>query len=96
MARLEPYFSESHGKLRTDGPRVLSGIVFVNSNGLRWCDAPKEYAHKTLYNRLKRWGERGAFVPMMEGLAAVSATPKTIMIDATYLKTRRTASSLWV
>jgi hypothetical protein len=52
--------------------------------------------HKTLYNRWKRWGERGAFVPMVEGLAAASATPKTIMIDATYLKTRRTVSSLRV
>jgi transposase len=28
---------------------VLSGIVFVNRNGLRWCDAPKDYGpHKTL------------------------------------------------
>ena len=33
---------------------------------------------------------------MMEGLAAASATPKTIMIDATYLKAHRTASSLRV
>ena len=32
----------------------------------------------------------------MEGLAAASATPKTIMIDATYLKVYRTASSLRV
>jgi transposase len=58
MARLEPYFPKSHGKPRVDDRRVLSGIVFVNRNGLRWCDAPKEYGpHKTLYNRWKRWGE---------------------------------------
>ena len=43
MARLEPYFPKSHGKPRVDDRRVLSGIVFVNRNGLRWCDAPKEY-----------------------------------------------------
>jgi transposase len=97
MARLEPYFPKSHGKPRVDDRRVLSGIVFVNRNGLRWCDAPKEYGpHKTLYNRWKRWGERGVFVRIMEGLAAASATPKTIMIDATYLKAHRTASSLRV
>jgi len=36
------------------------------------------------------------FLRMMEGLAAASATPKTIMIDATYLKAHRTASSLRV
>ena len=97
MARLEPYFPKSHGKPRVDDRRVLSGIVFVNRNEMRWCDAPKEYGpHKTLYNRWKRWGERGVFLRMMEGLAAASATPKTIIIDATYLKAHRTASGLRV
>jgi transposase len=56
---------------------VLSGIVFVNRNGLRWRDAPREYGpHKTLYNRWKSWGERAVFVQMMEGLAAVLLPPK--------------------
>jgi transposase len=97
MARFEPYFPESHGKPRVDDRRVLSGIVFVNRNGMRWCDAPRKYGpHKTLYDRWKRWGERGVFVRMMERLATASATHKTIMIDATYLKAHRTASSLWV
>jgi transposase len=97
MARLEPYFPKSHGRPRVDDRRVWSGIVFVNRNGLRWCDAPKEYGpHKTLYNRWKRWGERGIFLRMMEELAAASATPKAIMIEATYLKAHRTASSLRV
>ena len=31
---------------------------------------------------------------MMEGLTAVGAERKAVMIDATYLKTHRTASSL--
>ena len=97
MARLRPFFPKSHGKPRVDDRRVLSGIVFVNRNGLRWCDAPKDYGpHKTLYNRWKRWGEKGIFLQMMEGLAAASAEPKTVMIDATYLKAHRTASSLRV
>ncbi|MEM5544942.1 transposase, partial [Sulfitobacter sp. AS92] len=43
MARLEPYFPKSHGKPRVDDRRVLSGIIFINRNGLRWRDAPKEY-----------------------------------------------------
>jgi transposase len=48
---LRPYFPKSHGRPRVDDQRVLSGIVFVNRNGLRWCDAPKDYGpHKTLYN----------------------------------------------
>ena len=43
MARLEPYFPKSHGKLRVDDRRVLSGIIFVNRNGLLWRDAPAAY-----------------------------------------------------
>ena len=77
MARLEPYFPKSHGKPRVDDRRVLSGIAFINRNGRRWCDVSREYGpHKTLYNRRRRWGERGVFVRMMEGLAAASATPR--------------------
>ncbi|WP_156418557.1 IS5 family transposase [Aureimonas sp. D3] len=97
MERLRPFFPKSHGRPRVDDQRVLSGIIFVNRNGLRWRDAPKDYGPaKTLYNRWKRWGEAGVFVRMMEGLAAVGADPQTVMIDATYLKAHRTASSLAV
>ena len=105
MARLEPYFPKSHGKPRVDDRRVLSGIIFINRNGLRWRDAPKEYGpHKTLYNRWKRWSDKGIFAKMMVGLAADHGEKNaadhgeknTVMIDATYLKAHRTASSLGV
>lgn len=39
--RLVPYFPKSHVKPRLDDRRMLSGIVFVNRSGLRWCDAPR-------------------------------------------------------
>ena len=95
MARLEPFFPKSHGKPRVDDRRVLSGIIFINRNGLRWRDAPREYGPpKTLYNRWKRWSDKGVFARMMDGLAAEAAVPKTVMIDATYLKAHRTATSL--
>jgi transposase len=95
VERLRPFFPMSHGKPRVDDRRVLSGIIFINRNGLRWCDAPREYGPpKTLYNRWKRWGDMGVFARMMEGLASEGTEQKTIMIDATYLKAHRTASSL--
>jgi transposase len=95
MARLEPFFPKSRGKPRVDDRQVLSGIIFINRNGLRWCDAPREYGlPKTLCNRWKRWGDKGIFARMMEGLAAEAAAPKTVMIDATYLKAHRMATSL--
>ena len=40
--------------------------------------------------------EQGIFAQMMVGLAAEHGEEKTIMIDATYLKAHRTASSLGV
>jgi transposase len=95
MERLRPFFPKSHGRPRVDDRRVLSGIIFVNRNGLRWRDAPHEYGPpKTLYSRWKRWSGMGVFARMMAGLAAEAATPKMIMIDATFLKAHRTASSL--
>ena len=97
MERLRPHFPKSHGKPRVDDRRVLSGIIFVNRNGLRWRDAPPVYGpHKTLYNRWKRWSEAGVFIRMMEGLSGHNAERRTVMIDATYLKAHRTASSLAV
>ncbi len=97
MARLQPFFPKSHGRPRVDDRRVLSGIIFVNRNGLRWRDAPREYGPaKTLYNRWRRWSDKGIFVAMMDGLASRGTERKTIMIDATYLKAHRTASSLRV
>jgi transposase len=95
MARLRPFFPKSHGKPRVDDLRVLSGIIFTNRNGLRWCDAPKEYGPpKTLYNRWKRWSDKGVFARMMDGLASEAAAPKTVMIGATYLRAHRRATSL--
>ena len=47
-------------------------------------------------HRFERSHERGVFARIMVGLAAESAEHKTIMIDATYLKAHRTASSLCV
>lgn len=52
IARLKPFFPKSHGMPRVDDRRVLSGIIFINRNGLRRSDAPKEYCPaKTLCNR---------------------------------------------
>ncbi len=75
----------------------LSRVIFIIRNGLRWRDAPKEYApRKILYNRWKRWSDKGIVVQMMAGLAADHGEKTTVMIDTTYLEVHRTASSLGV
>ncbi len=76
---------------------VLSGILFINRNGLRWRGAPSDYCvRKTLYNRAERCSKMGLFTRIMEGLAAAGAEPETVTIDATYLQARRMALSLQV
>ena len=62
MRRIEPYFPLSHGIARVDDRRVISGIIFVIRNGLRWRDAPAAYGpHKTIYNRFVRWRKIGVW-----------------------------------
>ena len=83
MDRLRPYFPKSRGRARVDDRRVLSGIIFINRNGLRWCDAPSEYGPpKTLYNRWKRWSDMGVFARIMMGLAEQAPDNKTISIPS--------------
>lgn len=41
MERLRPFFPKNHGKPRVHDRRVLSGIVFVNRDGLRWRVVPQ-------------------------------------------------------
>ena len=95
MRRIEPYFPLSHGIPRVDDRRVLSGIIFVIRNGLRWRDAPKDYGpHKTIYNRFIRWSQLGVFNRIFAELSAKGPKPEQLMIDATHLKAHRTAASL--
>lgn len=95
MRRIEPYFPRSHGVPRVDDRRVLSGILFVIRNGLRWRDAPTGYGpHKTIYNRFIRWSRLGVFNRILAELAAQGGGTHKLMIDATHLKAHRTAASL--
>jgi transposase len=58
MRRIEPFFPLSHGVPRVDDRRVLSGILFVIRNGLRWRAAPVDAthlkAHRTAASLLKK------------------------------------------
>src|ERR1700755_629870 len=95
MARISPAFPRSHVKPRVDDRRVISGIIYVIRNGLRWKDAPQAYGpHKTLYNRFVRWSRRGVFGRIFAELAGDGPSRNWIMIDATRLKAHRTACSL--
>src|SRR5450759_2810528 len=95
MRRTTPQLPLSHGVARVDDRRVISGIIFVIRNGLRWRDAPRDYGpHKTIYNRFVRWSRLGVFNKIFAELARRAGKPDQLMIDATHLKAHRTAVSL--
>ena len=61
MRRISPYFPLSRGMPRVDDRRMISGIIFIICNGIRWRDVPAEYGpHKTIYNRFIRWRRMGS------------------------------------
>ena len=95
MRRIKPFFPLSHGVPRVDDRLIVSAIIFVIKNGLRWRDAPRTYGpHKTIYNRFIRWSRLGVFNRIFVELAGQAGEPDRIMIDATHLKAHRTAASL--
>lgn len=95
LARISGFFPLSHGMPRVDDRKVVSGIIYVIRNGLRWCDAPAVYGpHKTLYNRFIRWSRLGVFDRIFTALVVEGGPTERLMIDATHLKAHRTASSL--
>ena len=42
LKRIKHLFPKSRGVAQVDGRRVLSGIIHVIRNGLRWRDAPSD------------------------------------------------------
>lgn len=95
MRRIQPFFPKARGRARSDDCKVLSGIIYVKRNGLRWQDAPAVYGpYKTLYNRFARWSRMGIFARIFQELAQPGAQGDTLMMDSTFLKAHRTAASL--
>ena len=43
-AQLRPFCPKSNGKLRVDLWHVMSGIIFINRNGLHWRSSPRSAA----------------------------------------------------
>ena len=78
-------FPLSHGVPRVDDRRVISGILSIIRDGLRWKDAPNASGpHKTLYNRFVRWPRLGVCQRIVAVLASQGPKPSRLMIAATH------------
>jgi len=50
LTRLKPFFPRSRGVPRVDDRRVISGIIHVIRNGLRWRDAePRRVCRRLIW-----------------------------------------------
>jgi transposase len=63
---VDAVLSQEPRQARVDDCRVLSEIIFINRNGLRWCDTPKEYSpQRPSTTDEERWCIKGVFARMM-------------------------------
>jgi transposase len=93
-ARIEPLLpQDTRGMPRVDDRRVLSGIVHALKSGGRWGDCPEQVygPKKTLYNRFRRWAERGVWERIFADLAGIDGVPSRLFIDSSCIKVHRTA-----
>lgn len=69
------------GRPREDDRTTINGILFVLMSGCRWMDMPTRYgSHKTVWERHKKWSERGVWKRIMDSL--VSHGYQTGLINA--------------
>ena len=97
LERIKPFFPKSRGVSRVDDRKVLSGSIYVHVTACALVDAPAAYGpYKTLYNRFRRWSEKGVFKLLFSELARSANTEaeEVLMMDATTVKAHRTACSL--
>ncbi len=95
MGRVEPFFPLSHGIPRVDdrGGHQRDHLCAEERIVLVGC-AQGVRAHKTTCNRFIRWSRMDVFNRTLAELPGQAGEPDTVMIDATHLKTHRTAASL--
>ncbi len=99
---IRPLFPKERGVKWVDDRKVLSGITHGTRSSLPWVDAPAgDGPHKILYNRCRRWSDKGVFELIFSELSASDAAeppdatePEVLMIDAADIKAHPTASSL--
>lgn len=92
-AKLEPHLPRNlPGPARSDDRRILSGIMHVLKSGCRWCDCPPEYGPaKTVYNRFRRWSDRGYWQKLFEAVTGAAQVPERVALDSTHVKVHRCA-----
>jgi transposase len=70
------------GRPRADDRMTVNGILYVLLSGCRWMDMPAKYgSHKTVWERHKKWSEKGVWKKIMESLVSRGYSRGTINAD---------------
>ena len=90
--RIRPHLPKyRRGFRRVDDRRVISGIIHVLQTGIPWRAAPSAYGPgRTLYNRFRRWAEKGIWEAMFASLADEEFA-ELVVIDSTIVRAHRSA-----
>ena len=85
---ISPYFPASRGVPRVDDRRVISGIIYVIKNGLRWCMPRETMVHTKHCTIVLNVGAPLAYlIRIFTELSHQSEDkPDYVAIDATYLE----------
>ncbi len=93
--KFRKHFPPRHGRPRKDDRTVPSGIIWVIKYGCPWRHVPEFYGKwTTIYSRFKRWSKQGIFHRILHFLSKKLKKKCIAMIESTFAKAHRTASSL--
>lgn len=67
LKRIQHLFSKPRGVARSDDRKLVSGIIHVIRNGLRWRDAPSDWATQ---GAVQAMGQVGNFAGILTELAS--------------------------
>ena len=92
--RIRRHLPPQKSRRRVNDRLVISGILWVILTGSAWRQIPEFYGKwKTIYSRFRRWSKSGLWEKIFRIFAKRVKKRNNGMIDSTYLKAHRTASS---
>ncbi len=94
-SRLEPLLPERRTRGRpykTDHRSTMEGIFWIMRTGAPWRDLPERFGNWiTVYQRFRRWTERGVFARVFDSVAA-QLDLSDAMVDGTFIKVHQHAT----
>ena len=70
------------GRPRADDRSCINGMLYVLMSSCRWMDMPTKYgSYKTVWERHKKWSDKGVWKNIMNSLASRGYTSGLIKID---------------